>query len=65
MGAGYNDGRAFTNRQHLPVWLLCQGIVGCQFSRKTDSPLVRFMPLARDSGREVMMGSSCPFNSIA
>ena len=33
-------------------------------SRWTDSPPVRLTPLARDSDREVMMCSSCPFNSI-
>ena len=35
---------------------------GMSISRYTDSPPVRLMPLARDSGREIMTGSSCPFN---
>ena len=35
---------------------------GMSISRSTDLPPVRLMPLARDSGREIMMGSSCPFN---
>ena len=38
--------------------------MGCvmSISRYMDSPPVRLMPLARDSGMEIMMGSSCPFN---
>ena len=31
MGAGYIDGRAFANRQCLPVWLLCQGLQDVNF----------------------------------
>ena len=38
--------------------------MGCRMSnsRYTDSPPVRLMLLGRDLGREVMTGSSCPFN---
>ena len=35
---------------------------GMSISRYTDLPPVRLMPLARDSSREIMMGSLCPFN---
>ena len=35
---------------------------GMLISRCTDSPPVRLMPLARDSGREIMTGSLHPFN---
>ena len=35
---------------------------GMSISRYTDLPPVRLMPLARDSGREIMMGSLHPFN---
>ena len=38
------------------------GDCGMSISRYTDLPLVRLMPLASDSGREVIMGSSHPFN---
>ena len=34
---------------------------GMSISRYTDLPPVRLMPLARDSGREIMTGSSRPF----
>ena len=37
---------------------------GMSISRQTHSPLVRLMPLARDSGREVMTGYSHPFIPI-
>ena len=35
---------------------------GMLISRYMDPPPVKLLLLARDSGREVLMGSSCPFN---
>ena len=35
---------------------------GMLISRYMDLPLIRLMPLARDSGRKIMMGSLHPFN---
>ena len=37
-------------------------VVGCQFPGTQDLPPVRLMPLARDSGWEIMTGSLHPFN---
>ena len=63
MGAGYYYGRLLANRQCLSVWLLCQGLWDVNFQVDGLAP-VRLMLLARDSSREVIMGSLHPFNPI-
>ena len=60
-------GQAIMMVEHLPMGDAFQSSssamdCGMSFSRYTDSPPVRLLPLARDSGREVMMGSLCPLN---
>ena len=63
MGAGYYDGRALANRWCLLVWFLSQGLwdVNFQVDGLTSG---KDYAIGQASSREVMMGSSHPFNPL-